>query len=206
MMGILTVYSGAASAQQPLLNPVLYQRPVSVLTGVICIVVFLIIRFGKRGGGNRSGLLERAVSCGCYDRDRIRSGQFWRLFTVGFTHIEGWHIAVNLYSLYALSALEEAYGHLWFATILGGSVIGGSLLELAISRTRYSVGLSGGLYGLMFSYALLVWTYGGNVRSILATILINLAINFAPGIAWQAHIGGALSGLVLTQVMLYAAR
>ena len=58
----------------------------------------------------------------------------------------------------------------------------------------------------MFSYALLVWTYGGNVRSILATILINLAINFAPGIAWQAHIGGALSGLVLTQVMLYAAR
>lgn len=183
------------------INPVIGRRPVTIAVCVICLIIFAIIRLGK-GGADRSALLKRAVACGCYDRVRIRKGQWWRIFTVGFTHIQGWHIAVNLYSLYAMSSLEEAYGHLWFALILFGSVAGGSLLEFALSKGRYSVGLSGGLYGLMFSYALLVWTYGGNLKSLMVTLAINLAINFAPGIAWQAHIGGALTGLVLTEVML----
>lgn len=207
----------------PLLNPVLWKRPVMSLTFLACLLVFLWIRFGPEGRGRRDrrvidigegrgrrghgfgsrrGQLDRAISAGCYDKDRILSGQVWRLLTVGFTHIEGWHIAVNLYSLYALSALEDLYGHLWFALILFGSVVGGSLLEFALSKTRYSVGLSGGLYGLMFSYALLVWTFGGDMKNLLITLAVNLAINFAPGIAWQAHIGGGLTGLALTGLML----
>ena len=198
----LPIISASAAARQQLFNPILLARPVCTVTFIICLAVFLIIRFGK-GGSGRAQLLDRAIACGCYDRERIRRGQWWRFLTVGFTHMEGWHIAVNLYSLYALSSLEEMYGHLWFAIILFGSVAGGSLLEYAISKTRYSVGLSGGLYGLMFSYALLAWTYGGNMRSVLITIVMNLAINFAPGIAWQAHIGGALTGLILTQIMLH---
>lgn len=181
-------------------NRELAERPVMTATLILCFLVFLIIRSGKGKGGR----LEKAVACGCYDREKIRSGQWWRVLTVGFTHMEGWHIAVNLYSLYVLSALEEIYGHLWFALILFGSVAGGSLLEYAVSKTRWSVGLSGGLYGLMFSWALISLTYGqGDLKSLLITLLVNLAINFAPGIAWQAHIGGGLTGLVLTEIMLH---
>lgn len=185
-----------------LFNQDLARRPVMTAVLIVCAVVFLIIRTGK----GSTGRLRKAVSCGCYDREKIRQGQWWRLLSVGFTHIEPWHLLVNLYSLYALSALEEIYGHLWFAIILLGSVIGGSLLELAISKVRYSVGLSGGLYGLMLSYALVSFTYGrGNLHSLVLTLVINLAINFAPGIAWQAHVGGALTGLVLTELMLHMA-
>lgn len=212
-MTVLTAYSYGGLQGTPLINPVIMKRPVMMVTLVVCLVIFAIIRLGGNAGGrtglpgraDRSKLLSRAVVCGCYDRVRIKKGQWWRILTVGFTHIQGWHIAVNLYSLYALSGLEEVYGHLWFSIILFGSVAGGSILEFLISKTRYSVGLSGGLYGLMFSYALLVWTYGGNIRSLLFTIVVNLAINFAPGIAWQAHVGGALTGLVLTEVMLHLA-
>lgn len=183
-----------------LISSEITHRPVMAVTIVICVMVFLAIR-GRKG---KSGRMGKAVALGCYDRERILRGQWWRLLTVGFTHIEPWHLLVNLYSLYALSVLEEFYGHVWFGVILFGSVLGGSLLELGVSKNRYSVGLSGGLYGLMFSYALICISYGNrSLTSLFITIAMNLAINFAPGIAWQAHIGGALTGILLTEVMIH---
>ena len=93
---------------------------------------------------------------------------------------------------------------LFFALILAASVAGGSLLEYASSKVRYSVGLSGGLYGLMFGYFLILLTYRSvsGLRSIALTLILNLVINFMPGIAWQAHVGGAITGMVLTEVFL----
>ena len=165
----------------------------------ICAVIFILINSGK---GSRP--LERAVRYGCYDREKIRQGQWWRLITVGFTHIRPWHIAMNMLAPYNLHYLEDLYGHVWFAVILLGSVAGGSILEYCISKTRYSVGLSGGLYGLMFSvFLLLVRAHSASgIRSIAVTLAMNAAINFMPGIAWQAHMGGAITGLILTQIFL----
>ena len=37
---------------------------------------------------------------------------------------------------------------------------------------------------------------------IAVTLAMNAAINFMPGIAWQAHMGGAITGLILTQIFL----
>ena len=164
----------------------------------VCGIVFFYIASGN------SDKISRAVRCGCYDRERIRRGQWWRLLTVGFTHIQPWHIAMNLLALYNLRSLEKFFGHAWFAVILFGSVIGGSILEYAMSRIRYSVGLSGGLYGLMFGYFLILLTYRSTsgLRSIAMTLVLNLFINFMPGIAWQAHVGGAITGMVLTEVFL----
>ena len=126
------------------------------------------------------------------------------MLTVGFTHIQPWHIAMNLLALYNLRMLESFFGHAWFAAILFGSVLGGSILEYLISKVRFSVGLSGGLYGLMFGYFLILLTYRSTagLRSIAITLILNLVINFMPGIAWQAHIGGAVTGMVLTEVFL----
>lgn len=165
---------------------------------ILCGIVFFYI---ASGGSDKTA---RAVRCGCYDRERIRQGQWWRMLTVGFTHIQPWHIAMNLLALYNLRALENFFGHAWFAGILLGSVVGGSLLEYAISRVRYSVGLSGGLYGLMFGYFLILISYHSvsGLRSIAMTLVLNLFINFMPGIAWQAHVGGAVTGMVLTEAFL----
>lgn len=165
----------------------------------VCAVFFILINSGK------GRPLDRAVRFGCYDRQRISQGQWWRLLTVGFTHIRPWHIAMNMLALYNLGSLEKIFGHLWFAIILLGSVIGGSLLEYVLSKTRYSVGLSGGLYGLMFSLFLLMIRFRSTagLRSIATTLILNLAINFMPGIAWQAHLGGAVAGMLLTQLFLF---
>jgi len=167
---------------------------------VICAVEFFYINSGSTGQSER---LRRAVKGGCYDREAIRRGEIWRLLTVGFTHIAPWHIAMNLYALYNMSSLEQFFGHAWFAVILFGSVAGGSLLEYRMSDTRYYVGLSGGLYGLMFSYFLLMIHFNTlDIRSMVITLVLNAAINFMPGIAWQAHIGGGIAGLLLTELFL----
>ena len=176
------------------------KRPVSLLILAVSFLIFLYIR----GGKTEKEKLSRARQAGCYDREAIRCGQIWRLLTVGFTHIQPWHIAVNLCSLYNLSFLETVYGPIWYSLILLTAIAAGSLLEYLISDTRYSVGLSGGLYGLMMSWFLVGLSTGSiRIRSVLLTLILNFGINFAPGIAWQAHIGGALSGLLLTEIMIW---
>ncbi len=185
-------------------NPSILSEGMSVWLVVlaICAIVFFYIISGNIHSG--SDQLSRAVRCGCYDRERIRQGQWWRLLTVGFTHIQPWHIAMNLLALYNLRSLEQFFGHAWYALILFGSVAGGSILEYAFSKVRYSVGLSGGLYGLMFGYFLILLTYRSvsGLRNIAITLILNLFINFMPGIAWQAHIGGAVTGMILTEIFL----
>ena len=159
---------------------------------VICLAVFLRILFSQ-------DKTETAIRCGAYDRTRIAQGQWWRLFTVGFVHIQVWHFIMNMYSLTVFASLERVIGPIWFAIILFVSIFGGSIVQYNLSDARLAVGLSGGLYGLMTSYLLLILLYGSvNPRSLIYMIVVNLLINLSPNVAWQAHLGGAVTGLALT--------
>ena len=91
------------------------KTPVALAVLAACAVVFILIN-----NGPESGRIGRAVKYGCYDRALIYEGQWWRMVTVGFTHIQPWHLAMNLYALYNLSPLEGYFGHGWFALILFG--------------------------------------------------------------------------------------
>ena len=178
-------------------NMFMEKTPVALAVRAACAVVFILINSGPD-----SGRISRAVKYGCYDRALIYEGQWWRMVTVGFTHIQPWHLAMNLYALYNMSSLERYFGHGWFALLLLGAVAGGSIAEYLFSGIRWSVGLSGGLYGLMAAWLVLVLSYHWSLRGILVTIGINLVINFMPGIAWQAHLGGAVTGMLLTGLFL----
>ena len=104
-----------------------------LVTLLICGAVFLYIHSGS------GDTTRRAVKCGCYDREAIRRGQWWRMVTVGFTHIQPWHLAMNLHALYNMSSLERYFGHSWFALLLLGAVAGGSIAEYLFSGIRWSV-------------------------------------------------------------------
>jgi multisubunit Na+/H+ antiporter MnhB subunit len=110
---------------------------------------------------------------------------------------------VNLFSLSILSRAMENYLGVWkFLLILFGSVIGGSIFLFCTAGNTVGVGLSGGLYGLLAGYVFTIYEAGGmkipQVRTgVMQTIVINLFINFMPGVAWQAHLGGAITGLLL---------
>lgn len=139
---------------------------------------------------------------------QVKRGQRYRLLTSGFVHLEAMHILVNMYSLYNLGAMEYILGHFRFLVILLASIVGGGLMCTYFGRQdTATVGISGGLYGLLAAYIVWLFKTGlmwrASVRlSVLRIVAVNLVINFMPGISRQGHAGGFLTGLIMSMFML----
>jgi membrane associated rhomboid family serine protease len=127
----------------------------------------------------------------------------WRLITSAFIHSGIMHVMFNGYSLWVLGNLiERVIGPARFLLVFTVSVISGCLAVMALSPESLTVGASAGIFGLFSALFLINRGFGGNNVSLLAIIGLNLAIGFiVPGIAWEAHIGGLIGGLVTTLVL-----
>ena len=142
------------------------------------------------------------------------------LFSHGLVHLLAMHLVVNLGFLLAFgSAVERAIGPRGMLTVFFMSVAAGAIAQALFdsSPSGALMGASGGVSGCMGCFARLMLRpetpprlrrMGLNLIGIL--ILVNLAIGvfgeavfggaFGGGevrIAWQAHIGGFLAGLLL---------
>lgn len=179
-----------------------YLTPVSLTVGAVCTILYLIASVMGQAGTS-AGM----IMFGAYYKPFILAGEYWRLLSVGIVHASIWHLMMNMMSLYALgTALERSLGGRRYFLILFGSVLGSSLFLFAAQGNVLAVGLSGGLYGLMAAYFILVARAGGlampKVRTaMLSTLAINLLINFMPGVSWMAHLGGAVTGALLTGIL-----
>ncbi|MDO5061359.1 MAG: rhomboid family intramembrane serine protease [Actinomycetaceae bacterium] len=128
----------------------------------------------------------------------------WRFVTVMLVHGGFIHLLFNMYSLYLVgNPLERTLGVAKYLGIFIASVLGGSLAvlgwALATSSTSWSVGASGGIFGLFAAVFILQRQTGVDARSMGLLLVINLAISFTfSGISWQAHLGGMLTGGLLT--------
>jgi membrane associated rhomboid family serine protease len=118
------------------------------------------------------------------------------------------HVMFNGYSLWVLGNLiERVFGSARFLIVFFVSVISGCLAVMVLSPESLTVGASGGIFGLFSALFLINRGFGGNNVSLLAIIGLNLAIGFiVPGIAWEAHIGGLIGGLVTTLLLRRARR
>lgn len=132
----------------------------------------------------------------------------WRMLTAGFVH--DWsgpmHILFNSYAIWLFGrALEPMLGPLRFLVLYLTSIVGGSLAVLWLSDPQVPVvGASGGLFGLMAAYFIVIRTLGGNATQLLILIAINFGLGFVvSGISWQGHLGGMVTGLVVAGI--YAA-
>ena len=140
----------------------------------------------------------------------VYRGQWYRLLTAGFVHFSLWHLFMNCYALYAMgTSMETWLGHGRFAILFLGSIIAGNLFTLW-KGGQYTVsgGLSGGIYGMMGAEIVLIISTSGmhalvtNV-SFLSVLMMNLFMNFLPGICRQAHLGGLAFGILCMQVFFY---
>lgn len=132
----------------------------------------------------------------------------WRLVTSAFIHSGIMHVMFNGYSLWVLGNLiERVIGSARFLIVFFVSVISGCLAVMVLSPESLTVGASGGIFGLFSALFLINRGFGGNNVSLLAIIGLNLAMGFiVPGIAWEAHIGGLIGGLVTTLLLRRARR
>lgn len=129
----------------------------------------------------------------------------WRMITSGFAHSDNLagdptsilHIALNMYTLYILgNLLEPTLGTRRFTLLYMLSIFGGSVAVLVFGDPVGGVlGASGGVFGLMGAYFVVLRTLGASSGSIAGVIAFNLIFSFInAGVSWQAHIGGLVVG------------
>lgn len=145
----------------------------------------------------------------------------WRMLTSAFVHSPDtvFHIAFNMYALWICGQyLEPLLGRARFFALYLISAFGGSvcyeLLASLPTRTHLSsgwltptLGASGAVFGLFVTVLVLNRHLGREVGSVIALIVINGAIGFlVPNIAWQDHLGGAITGGVCAAAIVLLGR
>jgi membrane associated rhomboid family serine protease len=172
--------------------------PVTWALIALNVAIFLVGQFFPAFG-------DRILRNGAQWPQRIDQGEWWRLFTAMFLHGGIAHILFNMYALWMFGpVLERRFGSLSYASLyLAGGVAGGMLYQI-LGTNDLAVGASGAIFGLFG--ALLAASYrqrhtraGATVfGQLLLLLTINLALPlFVPNIAWQAHAGGLVAGVII---------
>ncbi|MEV6378260.1 rhomboid family intramembrane serine protease [Streptomyces sp. NPDC051773] len=139
----------------------------------------------------------------------VAEGQWYRLATSMFLHSGVMHIAFNMLSLWWIGGpLEAALGRARYLTLYFASGLAGSALTyLLAAPNQLTLGASGAIFGLFGATAVLMRRLKYDMRPVIILLVINLVITFGwSGIAWQAHVGGLVGGVLIGYAMVHAPR
>jgi membrane associated rhomboid family serine protease len=149
---------------------------------------------------------------------RVRAGEWGRWLTAGFVHVGLAHLAFNMLTLFFFGPfIEMRLGLFRFFALYFGSELAANALTYWRHRdnAEYSaVGASGAIAGVVFSFCLFrpldpiyIMFIPIGIPAAIFGVLYLLLSAYAAGqqrgrVAHEAHIGGAVGGLLLT-VLLY---
>ena len=164
---------------------------------------------------NYLDLVGRAHDPSLHQLVGVAVGQEYRLITSAFLHEPGFsgfgpaHIIFNMWALLVVGpALEHLLGRLRFLAVYLLSALGGAVLwYLLVPPYQSALGASGAVFGLFGAWFVVSKRLQVDTRAIVILIVINLAFGFfVGGIAWQDHVGGLITGGLLTAAYAYAPR
>ena len=161
----------------------------------INVVMFLICNFYN----------ESIVDMFANSRFFVKQGEYYRLFTCMFLHVDVFHILFNMYALYVLGPqVERYYGKVRFLLIYIISGLLGSLFSCVfMNDASFSIGASGAIFGLLGSIVYFTYYYRATIQGFMrspavSVVLLNLALGFLiPNVDISAHIGGLIGGLLI---------
>jgi membrane associated rhomboid family serine protease len=144
----------------------------------------------------------------------VAAGQWYRLITSAFLPGTGslgiLDIAFNMWALYIVGpGLEQLLGRVRYLAVYLLSAVGGSVLfYYLVPENQPALGASGAIFGLFGAWFVVSRRLNLDSRGIVMLIAINLALSFIyrSTIAWQDHVGGLITGAVLTAAYVYAPR
>lgn len=147
----------------------------------------------------------------------LKEHQWYRMITGGFVHVGIGHLAFNMITLFFFGPwLETILGSVRFVILYFGAELAAHALTLVIhraSKTYAAVGASGAVSGVVFAFCLffpferLYIFFALPMPAIVFAVLYVAGSIYAMkqrdagmtgGIAHEAHLGGALGGLILT--------
>ncbi len=194
--GARTIFGGAVGGERPVVTQAII---------AICVVVFLLQYAGGMGITNDFSFWPPAAL-----------EQPYRFLTSAFLHSPTFllHIAFNMYALWMVGPyLERLLGRLQFAVLYLLCAIGGSVGYYVLVSPYEdewftpAVGASGAVFGLFGAWFVVNRRLGRDTTAIVGLVVINGVIGFLfPSIAWQAHLGGLVTGLLITAVFAYLPR
>lgn len=177
-------------------------------------IIFLVIGIGvfSYKGFNDPGFFEKYV----FHTDRILIGkQYYRVVSSAFLHGSWMHLAFNMLALYSFGGpLIDAFGSAHFIFLFVSSLLGGSLLSLFIHRNHgnyRAVGASGAVSGVIFAIVMhkpygeiLVFLFPMS-NWLFAILFVGYSIfgmtKDMDNIGHEAHLGGAITGLLVTAIL-----
>jgi membrane associated rhomboid family serine protease len=147
---------------------------------------------------------------GIFSADLVGMGEWWRLVTANFLHAFPVHLALNAICLLGLGLLaERSLGSARAALVMAASAIG-SMGGSYLADYQWAVGASGIVAGLIGSLIWLelrrpeqlpvIWRIPRRLF-IAAVAGETVLLLFIPGIAHAAHLGGFLTGVLVTSVL-----
>jgi membrane associated rhomboid family serine protease len=147
----------------------------------------------------------------------VAAGEWYRLITSAFlapaTGYGSLGILDILFNMWALvfvgPALEGLLGRVRYLAVYLLSAVGGGVMYYFLAPQNYpAAGASGAIFGLFGAWFVVSRRLRLDSRGIVGLIVINLALSFwlHNYIAWQDHIGGLLTGALITAAYVYAPR
>lgn len=200
---VRTVYGGAVATGKPLMT-----------FGIIaaCVVVYAL-QWLIPG----DWVYKQFAYNNVFAAPQYKAFEPWRMVTSAFLHSPDslLHILLNMYTLWIFGqALEPVLGRVRFLALYLISAVGGSVGYLLMNPLLVPgqglvglVGASGAIFGLFGAMLLVQRQRGGDTRQLWVLIAINGVIGFLiPHIAWQAHLGGLITGGLCAAVLAYTPR
>lgn len=156
-------------------------------------------------------LLGRYVEYAGAPVEGISTGQYHRLLTSVFLHVEWWHIVGNMIGLWVIGGpLEAALGRARYLAVYLLSGLGGSaLVYLLTPPNTPTLGASGAVFGLLGATAVLARRLRYEMRPVIVMVVLMLVLTFVRigdmQVSWQAHVGGLVTGALVGAGLLVPA-
>lgn len=174
---------------------------------IVNVIIFLFIE--AKGSTEDFGLLYEYGAM--YWPDVMDNGQWYRLISHMFLHAGGDHLFNNMFMLAVVGYnIEKEYGCVkflisYFVCGIGGAVLSG-LYDMKTYEYAVSVGASGavmGIFGIMLVMVFLQARQNGQVAAPRLIIVFVLMVfgNIQEGIDWVAHLGGAVTGVIMAAIL-----
>jgi len=188
--------------------------PATATLAAVCVAVFVLEYFLLVTG--RAQLLGFLALSG----DGLASGRWWTLVTHLFVHANLLHLVVNVAGLWFMGPEVEAMlGRVRFTVLyLASGVAGGILQTIFSAPSSELVGASGSVCGILLSFttaypemplrALLFFILPVRMkaktlgRGLIVFSAACAALRLFPQLGHLAHLGGALTGALLTRLWL----
>lgn len=136
------------------------------------------------------------------------NGQWWRLVSYAFLHMNLLHIGVNMWVLWSVGRLtEKLYGSTAFFLMYLFAAVTAGLFSMAWDPSRLTVGASGAIFGVLGALLAFLWherarmpraIFRSNWLPTIVFVLLSIASGvLQPGVDNAGHVSGLVAGLLL---------